>query len=1159
MPAGEERKPQLDSPYLSEELYAAEEEAEWRPRLPLLEALTPFARAFEPGGGSEAWTGGRAEGLALEEETEEGLRKKLTRLSLLPHFVEVHGADIALTPAQMDPGIYDGQEKYLVATDLQKCLNAAMDTPKFRHIKAALVDLTKDVNKPEFAGFNHKTQVFIASVGKIAAMLAAFQLRHDLRAALAKKGSTTLKDLYASVRDDWAATQTVPRTRPTEFTKGIALLGKVVLAGGSEVALGATLPKSPRLEAMFAAASPPAIEFTSTGQDHDHLDSLITEYNNRSHEVDDLTEKARSRDSRVSDPARTALAKAREDLAKAASDIESLGTLERLRVAMGGLVPASNLAISTIVRDVGYPYIASTLLQSGLYDTNRNGGLWLGADYFSTAWTGAPGGGVAQSGTAGSLAAMMTLMVQGRLVDPASSADMRALVKKEPNPTHPGIASWFKRGLEQLADGGSIVQVLSKLGAADHGVDDWTFIERKVDHDHTTLRYVAVGLRAGSSAELKDLILEFDKCILANNGLAPAAGGHGDQHEAELQSADENRQSAEAEADRAWASQAGEPSGEEEASAEMEAPAEESETPFRTDHLPARAQAQFAKGASAWRDAVTEAIRGGIADAGALADLIFFMQHPERMKASAGTAIGRGEADFFKLRAEWNLYHTIATGILAPAGSQPACSVFVAANPAGNYEEYVAAPTTGRVTLMVNGRNLSLPASVRDETGAFDGMQETVVSLGKGDSIFLANWQFIPTAVPLTRPGPPGISNWGELFKAKAAEGVRIRMIIADLPPKASAFQTDLKPVNSLIAGLPDAALDNWKYVFSPHPATMALVGLVGAHHQKFMVVRKGKSAIAYCGGLDISRNRTPAGWSPNFVWHDIEAKLEGLIAHDLEREFVLRWNREKDKSSASALKGWKPLEELVPAPVEAPDQDPRVNPHKIQMLRTVSVGMEPKDIRRDDIWQGYFALIGCARSFLYMENQYFHEPVMADAIVKQAQAQPELIVLIVVSGETDDPDSVYTQHMHSLRHEFFTRLCKGIPANRRRVYTMTHRLVHSKFAMIDDRAMTVGSANANPRGFFLDTELNIMLDDPATVHNFRHRLWAHDLGISAATVAGWKVADFISSWDAVAKANAGKTPDKMAGEGVVIYDINKDPGKRNPLIPDVLAEVEES
>jgi V8-like Glu-specific endopeptidase len=72
--------------------------------------------------------------------------------------------------------------------------------------------------------------------------------------------------------------------------------------------------------------------------------------------------------------------------------------------------------------------------------------------------------------------------------------------------------------------------VLSKLGVLG-GIDDCAYIERKVDEGRTTLRYVAVGLRARTKEELKTLILAFDKCILANNGLTAAQGGHPVEHE----------------------------------------------------------------------------------------------------------------------------------------------------------------------------------------------------------------------------------------------------------------------------------------------------------------------------------------------------------------------------------------------------------------------------------------------------------------------------------------------------------------------------------------------------------------------------------------------------------------------------------------------------
>jgi len=423
-----------------------------------------------------------------------------------------------------------------------------------------------------------------------------------------------------------------------------------------------------------------------------------------------------------------------------------------------------------------------------------------------------------------------------------------------------------------------------------------------------------------------------------------------------------------------------------------------------------------------------------------------------------------------------------------------------------------------------------------------------VESLGANDSIFLANWQFTPTQAPLTVTNFAGLKTWGDLLKSKAKEGVKIRIIISDLPPLAGSFQTNLSLLNDIIGAIDVSKRENLKYIFSRHPANLAAV-----HHQKFMVLKKGKSVIAYCGGLDISFNRTPAGWGTNFVWHDIHAKLEGLIARDLEREFVLRWNREKDRTTGPKFSDWKGFETLAQAPITSVDRDVAKNIHKLQMLRTVSVGTNPQEIRRDDIWQGYFRLIGCATRFIFMENQYFHEPKMADAIVAQAQAQPALIVIIVVTSKSDDPVNMYTQNCLALRHEFFARLFKGIPSSRIRVYTKFTAMVHSKLILVDDHLLSMGSANANPRGFFLDTELNVMLDDAEAVTSFRRRLWSHDLGVAEASVATWAVSDFIARWDDVAKSNEGKSPDKMTGEGLIPFGPRDVKGSTSKLIMDVL------
>jgi hypothetical protein len=478
----------------------------------------------------------------LGQLTVDELSKKLNHFSFLPHSVEVNGKDLPLTPAAMDPGIYDGADKYKIAPTLQDCLKTvmAMEKGKFRHIKVALVDLTKNVMRPEFAAsFDHKEPVFVASVPKIAAMLAAYQLRHDLRVAWKQKAVKTLDDLFGLVHNDWADTQRDPKTKPTPFTRGVSCLGsppcrgKLVLAQGQKIAL--TEPKAPRLKDIFANAVP--IEFKSTGENKAKLKSLINEFNQGFEDLDNArkklaVEKKKGNAIRIAEARKECSAKLQEFEQKKAK-LNALGFLERMRVMIGGLVPASNFATSTIIRDVGYLYMASTLLQSGLYDTNRNGGLWLSADYWSGCWTlagkcwsGPLGRGFAQNATAGSLAAFMTLLAQHRLVSRDASVGMQGLMKKAPNPTHSGTFSPFKQGLKRLPNKGSLKTVLSKIGVAGGGIDDCAYIERDVDCGQDkkrklTLHYVAVGLRAKNDTELKKLIVELDKCILANNRTTP--------------------------------------------------------------------------------------------------------------------------------------------------------------------------------------------------------------------------------------------------------------------------------------------------------------------------------------------------------------------------------------------------------------------------------------------------------------------------------------------------------------------------------------------------------------------------------------------------------------------------------------------------------------
>ena len=588
---------------------------------------------------------------------------------------------------------------------------------------------------------------------------------------------------------------------------------------------------------------------------------------------------------------------------------------------------------------------------------------------------------------------------------------------------------------------------------------------------------------------------------------------------------------------------------------------------FRVADLPPAVQQELDKGAKFWREAARAAIAAGITDPVKIADIIFFTQHKDdRIAAGVGKLIAPSEPQFIKLRAEWEHDLAIANRFLDP-GFIP--DAFLPEQRSSKYEEFVTRKTTGKVTMMVHGRDWAGTGidKFRDAAEFYDRMQRVVDTLGDGDTLYIASWQFAPGGVSIPATASSFARTWQHLLTEKAKAGVKIRVIITHQPP-GSDFVTNTGDVDTMIKALPEEKRDNFKYIFIPH------ADLRGTHHQKFVVARKGKSTVAFCGGLDLSFNRIPQRWATNFVWHDVTAKLEGLITHDLERQFVEHWNRDRTKSTTASLAGWKPLEKLTAGSASVEDKAGALNKQAVQMLRTVSLGPEPQLTQRDDIWRGYHRVIARARRFLYLENQYFSQPELADAIVRQVQSSPGMIVIVAVGTGTDDRQTVdadavglerikqqamvdATNNGFALRLEFFKRLQPLFPTFLR-VYTLQYPggTIHSKLVLCDDEVLSVGSANANPRGFIFDTELNVVLEHPETVRAFRHQLWAHNLGLPVAEVAKWNPGEFFPGWNTVANRNLSleKTPEKMVGERVIPFEPwNKNdprfrPGRRGPI-----------
>lgn len=392
--------------------------------------------------------------------------------------------------APLDPGIYDGASKFKITPSLQDALKAAVTKLKLTGAPIALVDLTKDPNAPDFAGWNHKAPTFPASMAKLIPMYAAFQLRADLNAIQSGLGGAPAADVFAEARRQWVATQTLPSGASVAPVSGaLGRQGDLVTWNGKPVALPAN-SFLPNLEAIFGTGAGFPFKSTPFGV----LGSSVC--SGLCHEIDEFVILERI-----------------ERFGNGGD--RKHGFLQRQKLSVGF---SNNAAATSCIEDIGFPYIASLLIQSGLWDPARGGGLWLGAGYGGLSWRASPLGGSTVAATPGALAALLTLIARDLTVDAASSAAMRALFNKN---GYPGTytRSGFKDGLdaELLRLGRPRAEVFSKLGLLSGPEYDCAIIERT--EGATRLKYVAVAMNIPGTAVMKQLIVELDRCIRINNNL----------------------------------------------------------------------------------------------------------------------------------------------------------------------------------------------------------------------------------------------------------------------------------------------------------------------------------------------------------------------------------------------------------------------------------------------------------------------------------------------------------------------------------------------------------------------------------------------------------------------------------------------------------------
>jgi phospholipase D1/2 len=285
-----------------------------------------------------------------------------------------------------------------------------------------------------------------------------------------------------------------------------------------------------------------------------------------------------------------------------------------------------------------------------------------------------------------------------------------------------------------------------------------------------------------------------------------------------------------------------------------------------------------------------------------------------------------------------------------------------------------------------------------------------------------------------------------------------------------------------------------------------------GSHHQKIVAI---DDSLAFVGGLDLTNKRwdscAHAPGDKRRTWegeiyppfHDMMMAVEGDAAAALAQIARERWHRATG--------------ETIPKPQQRGERWPREFEPIFRDVRVaVSCTLPPLEDRPavTDIERLYLDMIGAARRYIYIENQYFTSQKIADALAARL-AEPDgpeivLVTRLLSHGWLEEAT------MTNLRTKLVRELRAADKHGHFRVYYPhveglkegTCVDLHSKVMIVDDEWFRVGSSNLSRRSMAMDSECDVTVEARGdanvrkTIRHIRDRLIAEHTGTEPADMA---------------------------------------------------------
>jgi phosphatidylserine/phosphatidylglycerophosphate/cardiolipin synthase-like enzyme len=349
------------------------------------------------------------------------------------------------------------------------------------------------------------------------------------------------------------------------------------------------------------------------------------------------------------------------------------------------------------------------------------------------------------------------------------------------------------------------------------------------------------------------------------------------------------------------------------------------------------------------------------------------------------------------------------------------------------------------------------------------------------ESIYLTGWHVAP-AFEIERGERH--TPLGALL-AELAERVDVRVLVWAGAP-VPAFHPTRSEVRETIENLVRGTRIRCEADPREHP--------FHCHHEKTVVI---DGQLAFVGGIDLTdaagdrfdSSRHEA--RRRLGWHDVASVLRGPAVADVADHFALRWNELTGENLAGA-----------PPPEPAGSQT-------VQVVRTIAENMYESVPRGEfSILESYIRALRSAQRLIYLENQFLWAPEIVEILAEKLRNPPHpdfRIVLVLPSRPNNGKDDTLGQLGVLVEEDGDGDQERLLAATiRSRSGTRDDPLyVHAKVGIVDDRWLTVGSANLNAHSLLNDTEMNVVTDDAELARVTRLRLWAEHLELDASELEG--------------------------------------------------------